>query len=129
VIVINIKDLTLTEVTSKIAPYLKDYFAGREISGLDDNLFQESYTLGFEEVSHLIPDEYKSRFNDGDMFMGSSGCVYFLHEGDSPEDIEYFVMLLSTEDMSQALFLHVQEVNPVTTEAAKDILLADFMKG
>ena len=123
----NIKDLTLTEVCKKLAPYITDYFAGCEISGLDDNLFAESYLLGFEEVEHLIPDEHKSLFNVSDFLNGASGFLNFNYQAKKFRGREYTLMLLSNEPYTEALLLYVQEDNP-SGDVQSDILIADFIK-
>ena len=116
-----------TEISVKLAPYIVNYFTDCELYGLDDNLFAESYLLGYDEVAHLIPSEYKGLFSKTDFFNGASGFLDFNYQAGQFKGSDYTIMLLSNEDNSKALFLYVQASNFVTS-IQTDILIADFMK-
>lgn len=115
------------EISKKIQPYITDYFVCCELADLEDCLFVESYMLGFEEVEHLIPNEYKHLFKSSDYLNGASGFLNFNYQAKRFRGCEYTVMFLSNEDYSKALFLFVQE-NNLSTDVQNDILIADFMK-
>ena len=126
----DIRDMDMLEISDKLKPYIATHFkgSGSQLVGLDNGVFQEAYRVGYDEVMHLISEEYQSRFCDADMFTGFSGYVELAAKDDAPNDIEYIAMLLATEDCANALFLYIQETLVPSTEIQNDILIADFMK-
>ena len=108
----NIKNLTLQEIGEKIKKFLPPFLN-------NDFQFQESYQLEFEEVRHNIPKKYHKFFNDSDMINSASGII----ENDKFED-DYIVILVSSQDYSQALFLFLQSENKSTGEVKTELLTA-----
>ena len=116
---LDVKGLTLTEISRKLEKYVANYFKGHELP-TNENYFAESYLFHFEELKHLVNEKYHHLFKDDDKLNGASGIFDF----DSTERI---LMMLATEDYSKILFLFVQEPDDVSN-AQRDIVLADFME-
>ena len=116
---LDVKGLTLTEISRKLENYVSDYFKGHELSA-NENYFAENYLFHFSEIQHLVNEKYHHLFNDDEIFNGASGIIEF-------DATERVLMLLANEDFSKIYFLFAKEPDG-DCNAQRDIVLADFMK-
>ena len=110
----NISNLTLKEVSHRIREYLPSYL---QKYNEGESLFQESYSLQFDEINHNIPDKYHKYFNDEDCIQNASGII-----SASRFEYDYVVILLSNADYSKALFLLLQKENKDTGDVTIEFL-------
>ena len=122
----QIQGLNINQISQKIAPYVVNYFKGFTLSSFKEWSF-ESYIFDFEEVEHLILEQYRHQFNDDDKFNGVSGDIEFISMPDECKNQKYLLMLITDSDNSRAYFLYVQELDNDYNKQ-RDILIADFMK-
>lgn len=122
----NIKGLTLDEISQRLKPCLESHFRGCTLS--NNNLFAESYLFDFEEVQHLIPKEYHNYFKPTDKFNGASGFVEFDTVTETFRHNEYLALLVVSEDYSRAFLLALQETDK-ETGSIKVTILKDFLEG
>ena len=86
----NIKGLTIREISEKIRPYVADYFRNSTITNYEGELFTENYTLEFGEIGVDLPD--KEQFSDTDRINNGSGYVYLANASEEHRDFEYIVI-------------------------------------
>lgn len=121
----NIKNLTIREISEKIKPCINDYFKGSTITNYAGELFTENYTLQFDEISVDLPQ--KHLFNDTDNINNASGCIYLANASEKHRGYEYVIILLSNADYSKALYLILQKINEKTGET-EHIILKNFIE-
>jgi len=95
----NIKGLTMREISEKITPYVADYFKGSTITNYAGELFTENYTLGFGEIAVDLPQ--KHLFSDTDNINNASGYIYLTNTAAEHKGFEYVAVLLSTRLTTQ----------------------------
>lgn len=123
---IDIKGLNLVQVSNSLEEYIAEYFKYCKLSKSNRGKFEESYTLYFEEIKHLIPEEYHKLFKNGDKFNGASGYLKFKLKSKEIMNNDYIIMLLSDEDNTKAYILCLQEINSTTNEE-RIIILKNFL--
>jgi len=57
----QIQGLSINQISQKIEPYVGDYFKGFTLSSFNEMSF-ESYIFDYEEVKHLILEQYRHQF-------------------------------------------------------------------
>ena len=88
----NIKDLTIKEISGKIESYVKDYFKDSRVTNYTGELFTENYTLQFDEIDVDLPQ--KHLFQDTDQINNASGYVYLANISEEHKGYEYIIILL-----------------------------------
>ena len=121
----NIKGLTMREISEKIRPYVADYFKGSTITNYERELFQENHTLEFGEIAVDLPQ--KHLFNDSDNINNASGYVYLTNTAEEHRGYEHIVILLSTADYSTGLYLILQKISEKTSDT-EHIILKNFIE-
>lgn len=122
----DINGMDIDQISHAMESFVSEYFSGSTLSNTGQCLFAESYPLYYEEVWHLIPGKYGSRFNDEDKFNGTSGIIEVERRDREEKKHEYTVMLLTDEGYENALLLFLLETDETTNEE-KTILLKDFL--
>jgi len=122
----NIKGLTMREISEKMKPYVADYFKGSTITNYEGELFTENYTLEFGEIGVDLPD--KERFSDTDQINNASGYIYIANASDGHKGFEFVVILLSSTDYSRALYLILQKISESTGKTEHIILKTGGMR-
>jgi hypothetical protein len=110
----NISNLTLKEVSHKMRELLPSYLQKYNDG---ESLFQESYSLDFDEINHNIPEKYHKYFKGNDSIQNASGII-----SASRFEYDYIVILLSNADYSRALFLLLQKENKATGDIEIELL-------
>ena len=121
----NIKGLTMREISEKIRPYVADYFKGSTITNYEGELFTENYTLEFGEIAVDLPQ--KHLFSDTDQINNASGYIYLTNTAEEYRGYEYIVILLSTSDYSRALYLVLQKISE-SAGKTEHIILKNFVE-
>lgn len=121
----NIKGLTLREISAEMESYVTDYFKGSKVTNYKGELFTESYSLEFGEIVVDLPQ--KHLFQDTDQINNASGCIYLADICKEHQGYEYIIVLLSNADYSKALYLILQRIRNDTGEA-ENIILKNFIE-
>ena len=100
----NIKGLTLNEVSQKIREYLPPFLQNYNE---DDSLFQESFQFEFDEIKNSIPQDYHKHFKDDDIINAADGSIE-----DNEQD--YTIALISNGDYTKAYLLLLLKENEDT---------------
>ena len=108
----NIKGLTLNEISQKIREYLPPFI--RQYKE-DENLFQESFQFEFDEIKNSIPQDYHKHFKDNDIINAADGNI-------ENDEHDYTVALISNGDYSKAYLLILQKENKDTGDTETEVI-------
>jgi hypothetical protein len=95
----NIKGMNIKQISRKLEMYVSAYYKDFKLSA-GQCLLSESYIFDFEEIKHLIPEQYHQQLNDK-KFNGMSGGIEF---DPTPNDSEIILMLITDENNSTLCF-------------------------
>ena len=119
----NIKNLTIREISEKMETYVKNYFNGSTITNYTGELFTESYSIGVDEVAVDI-----DLLGQNTEYVNSkSGCIYLSNICEEHRGYEYVIILVSTYDQSTALYLILQKISEESGNA-EHIILKNFIE-
>ena len=111
----DIKGLNTVQISQQLAVYLESHIQGFKLSE-GESLFQENFTLHFQEVKENIPTQHHHLFNDSHKFNVVTG---FITAGSQV----YILSLLADENYTTAYFLFLQEAKG----EQKNIIIRNFL--
>jgi len=119
---LEVKGLDSTEISQKLEMYVAECFNGYKLDA-GQSMFQEGYTLHFDEVADIIPSEHHHLFTNESKFNGMSGYITTEYVGGGVA--ERTVMLLMDGDSENVYLLYLQETNQEGEE--RTTLIKDFL--